>query len=91
MSTQVPSLMFVAYLSPFASWCVSITCDDSGLSTIGNDGCKCSVVENTILSQTEDMYVTKSSDVLMLDSESSGNKSPTWSDFVISMDNHRPI
>ena len=52
--TQVPPLMFVVYFSPFAPECYAIIVDDSCLSTVGIDGSKCSVGENTILRETGD-------------------------------------
>ena len=59
--------------------------------TVGNDGCECSVGENTILRKTGDASATQSSNVPALDSGSSGDKSMTWSEFVDSVDNDRSI
>ena len=71
--------------------CDSIIVDDSCLSTVGNDRSECSVGENTILSDTGDVSASEFSNVSSLDSGSSGNKSVTWSDFVVSIDNDRLI
>jgi hypothetical protein len=89
MSAEGPRLMFVDYFSPFAPWC-DTPVDDNGdcLSTVGCDGSECSVGENTVLSETGDASGTGSSDVLTLDSGSSGDKSVTWSDFVVSVDSN---
>ena len=87
MSTQVPRPMFGNYFCAFAPWCNSVIVDDGCLLTVGNDGSKCPVDENTILSETGDASATESSNVLTLDSRSSGYKSVTWSDFVVSVDN----
>ena len=54
---------------------------------IDNDGSKCSVSENTILSAIKDVFVIMSSNILTLDLESSGYKSVMWSNFVVSMYN----
>ena len=59
--------------------------------TVGNDGSECSVSKNTILSDRGDASGTESSNVPMLDSGSSGDKSVTWSDSVVSMANDRSI
>ena len=91
MSTQVLWPMFVYYFSPFAPWCNSFIIDDGCLLTVGNDGSECSVSENTVRSVTGEVFVTESSDVPTLDSGSSGDKSVTWSDFVVSKDNDGSI
>ena len=83
--------MVVDYFPPFATWCYSVIVVDGCLSTVGNNGSKCSVGKNTILSETGHMSATESSNVPMLDSESSTDKSMTWSDFVVSINNHRSI
>ena len=75
MPTQVPWLMLVTYFAPFALWCDSVIVDNGCLLTVGNDCYGSSVGENFILSETGDVSVTKSSNVPMLDSESSGYKS----------------
>ena len=87
MSTQVPQIMFVNYFSPFVLWYNSIIKDTSCLSTVAKVGSTYSVNENTILSKTEDMSETESSSFPTLDSGSSNDKSITWSDFVVSMNN----
>ena len=74
MSTQVPRPIFVDYFSLFTTWCHSVIVDDGRLSSVGNDGFKCSVGENTILSETGDASVTESSDIPTLDCRSSGDK-----------------
>ena len=91
MSTQVPRPIFVEYFSPFAPWCNSVIVDDGCLSNVGTDGSECSVGENTILSETGDASATESSDVPTLDSGSSRDKSVTWSNFVVSVDNNGSI
>ena len=83
--------MFVAYVSPFTPWCDAIVPDDCSPLNVGNDASKCSVGENTILSETGDASATESSNVPMLDCGSSGNRSVTWSDFVISVHNDGSI
>ena len=83
--------MFVDYFSPFAPWCNSVIVDDSCLLPVGNDCSECSVGVNTILSETIDMSGTVCSDVPLRDSGSSGSKSITWSDFVVSVDNDGSI
>ena len=87
MSAQVPRPMFVDYLSLFPPWCVLVIVDNGCASAFSNDGSQCSVGENTTLSETEDASVTESSNVSMVDSGSSGNKSVTRSDFVVRVDN----
>ena len=77
MLTQVPRAMFVTYFSLFAPWCDSVIKDDSCLLTVGNDGSECSVDENTILSEIADASATESSNVLIVDSGSSRDKSMT--------------
>ena len=83
--------MFVAYVSPFTPWCDAIVPDDCSPLNVGNDASKCSVGENTILSETGDASATESSNVPTLDSRSSGDKSVTWSDFVLWVDSDRSI
>ena len=78
-------------LSPFAAWCDCIIVDDGFLSTVGNDGSECSVRKITVLSETGDASATKSSDVSTLDSGFSCDKRVTWSDFVLSVDNHESM
>ena len=77
--------MFVDNFSAFSPSCNSVIVDDSILSTLGNDGSKCSVSKNTILRKPGDTSVTESSNVLMLDSGSCGDKSLTSCNFVISV------
>ena len=83
--------MFVDYFSPFAPWCDSVIKDHSYLSTVGNDGSGCSVSKNTIPSETREASATESSSVPALNTGSSGDKSVTWSDFVVSVDKDRSI
>ena len=83
--------MFLDYFSLFAPWYNSVVKDVSCLLTVKNDRFECSVGENPILSETGDASITVSSDVLTLDSGSSDNKSETWSDFVICVDNNGSI
>ena len=59
--------------------------------TVGNDGSTCSVGENTELSETGDASANQSSAVPMLDSQCSGNKSMTCSNFVVRVDNDGSI
>ena len=87
MLAQVPRPMFVNYFPPFAPWRDSAIKADSCLWTVGNDGYKCSLGKNTILSETGDASMPVSSNVATLDCGSSGDKSITWSDFVVSMNN----
>ena len=91
MSTQVTRPIFVDCFSPFASYCDSVIVHDGCLSTVGNNSSECSVGNNTILSETGDVSAIKFSDVPMLDSGSSGDKSVIWSDFVVSLDNDGSI
>ena len=91
MSTQVPWPLSVYNCSPLAIRCDSVIVDDCCLSIVSNDGSECSVNENMILMETEDASVTESSNVPTLNSGSSGIQSVTWSDFVVSMDNHGSI
>ena len=83
--------MFVDYFSLFPPCSDFIIKDDSCLSTVGNDGSQYSGGENTILCETGDAYVTESSYGSILDSGSYDNKSVTWSDFVVSVDNDGSI
>ena len=83
MLSHVPRPMFVDYFSSFAPWCHTVIVDKGCQSTVGNDGFKCSVAKNTIVSETGDESAIECSDVHMLDSGSSGNKSVTWSDIVV--------
>ena len=91
MSTHIPYAMFLDSFSPLVSWYNSLIVDDSSLSTVGNDSSEYSVGNNTILSETGDVSVTESSDVSTLDSGSPGDKSVTWSNFVVTMDNDESI
>ena len=91
MSTQVLRPMFVDYFYSFAHWCDCVIVDDSCLSTVGNNSSSCSVSENTILSEIGDVSVTESSDVPILNFGSFGDKIVTWSNFVVSVDNHASI
>ena len=91
MSNPVPRPMFVDDFSPFAPCCESVIVDDGWLSPVGNNGFECSVGENTILSKIADASATESSDVPMLDSGSSSDKSVTWSDCVVSVYNDELI
>ena len=83
--------MFVDYFSPFAFWCDSVFVHNGCLSTVDYDGYKYSVGKNTVLSETGDASATESSNVPTLDSGSSIDKSVTWSDFVVSVDNDGSI
>ena len=47
--------------------------------------------KNTIPRDRGDPSATKTSNVLMLNSGSSNDESMTWSDFVVSINNHRSI
>ena len=87
MSTQVPYPVFVYYLSPFAPWYDSVIVDDGCLSTVGNEGSKCSVGENTALNETGDASATMASNLTTLDFGFSDSKSMIWSDFVVCVDN----
>lgn len=49
---------------------------------------KCSVGENTILTEIEDTSATESSNDTALNSRSSSYKSVLWFDLVVSMDNN---
>ena len=91
MSTQVLQLMFVDYVAAFAPCCDSVIVDDGCLSTVGNDGSKCSVGKHMVLNETGYASATESSNVPTLDSGSSSYTSVTWSDFVVSVDNDRSI
>ena len=91
MLTQVPRPMFVDYFSAFAPWCDSGTVDNGCLSTVVNDGSKCSLSKNAVRSETRDASSTESSDVPMLESASSCDKSVKWSDFVVTVDNDGSI
>ena len=91
MSPQVPGPMFDDYFSALASCCNSVIIDDGCLSTVGNDGSDCYVGQNSILRETGDMHATESSNVPTLDSGSCSNKSITWSDFMVSVDNDGSI
>ena len=59
--------------------------------TVGIDAYECSVSESTVLSETGDASVTESSTVSMLNSGSFADKSVTWPDFVVSVDNDGSI
>ena len=83
--------MCVNYFSPFTSQCNSVIINDSCLSTLSNDDSACSVGVNSILSETGDTSATESSNFPELDSKSPHNKSMTWSDFVVSVDNDASI
>ena len=83
--------MFVDYITLFATRFDFVIVADSCPSTVVNDGSPCSVLENTILSETGDSSATEFSDVPILDSGSSGNKRVIWSDFVVSVHNDRTI
>ena len=91
MLTPIPQPIFVHYFSLFAPWCHSVVKDGSCLSTVGNDGYKCSVSTNTILSKRRHSFVTKSSNGPTQDSKSSDNKSVTCFDFVLTVDNDAKI
>ena len=91
MSTQVPRPMFVDDFSPFTPCCDFVIVDAGRLLPVSNHSCECSVGENPILRETEDASGTEASDVPMLDSGSSGDKSVIWSDFVVSLDNDGSI
>ena len=91
MSIQVPWPRFIDYFPPFVPWCDSVIVDDACPSTVGNDVSVYSVGENTIVSETGDVFVTVSSDVATLDSASAGDKSVTRSDFAVSMNNDGSI
>ena len=69
--------MFVDYFFPFAPYCDCVIVDNGCLSTVGNDGSKCSVSKNTILRKIGDVSATESSNVPALDSAFSGDKSVT--------------
>ena len=62
--------------------------DDSCLSTIGYDCSKCSVAENMILIERGDNFATKSSNIPTLTCGSLCDKSITWSDFVVNVNNY---
>ena len=78
--------MFVNYLSLFNPLCDSVIVDHGCLRTVRNGGSKSSVGDNTILYESGDVLATECSDVRTLDSGSCGDKSMTWSYFVVSMD-----
>ena len=80
--------MFVDHYSPFAPWCHSVIVDNGYLSTVGNDVYECSISKNPILSKRYNESAIDSFDVCILDSVSFCNKSVTWSDVVVSMDNN---
>ena len=87
MSTQVPSPMFVDSLFLFTPYYDCIIVDYGCLSTVGNNGSECSIGQNTILCEPGDAFVLQSSNISTLDSGSSGDKSLTWFDFVVCVDN----
>ena len=91
MLTQVPWPIFVANFSPFAPCCNSVIRDDSCLLTVGNDGSECSVSENTILIETRDASATESVNIPTLNSVSFRDKSTTWFDLVVSIDNNESV
>ena len=91
MLTQLPRPIFVYYFSPFAPGCYFVIVDNGCQSTVGNDCYKCSVGENTILSETRDESATEAHDVPTVDSGSSSYKSVTWSDFMVRLDNDGSI
>ena len=66
--------MLVDYFSCFNCLCDFVIKDDSCLFTVANDSCQCFVGRNTILTETQDESFPKSSNALILDSESSINK-----------------
>ena len=72
-------------------WCDSVIIDDGWLLTLVNNGSVYSVGENIVLSMTEDTSATESPDGPTLDSRSSVDKSLSWFDFVVSMDNDGSI
>ena len=82
--TQVLRPIFVVNFFLFAPCCNYVITDESCLSIVGNDSSYSSVSENTVLRERGDAYTIESSYVPTLDSESSDNKSITWSDFVVS-------
>ena len=69
--------MCVEYFATFSAWCDSVVKDESSLLTIGNDGSKCCVSENTMLTQIGDVSAAESSDVHIVGLGSSSDKSVT--------------
>ena len=83
--------MIVDCFSLFTILYHSVILDGGGLFTVANNSSAGSVCENTVFSKTGDISAIESLIVPKVDLGSSCNKSVTWLDFVVSVDNNGSI